>query len=145
MKAVSRAALGRLCFGAALLYATAAHGAGPDYYKPGTFPPEVTKEERAALLLFSTKYLPPPEYDYPNRRAVVVIEAKSQEDLKKLCRNPSNPKPMAGCADAGREEYCLIYHAPKEELALARVPLSIVLRHENAHCNGWPNDHPGVR
>ncbi len=46
-------------------------------------------------------------------------------------------KDVAGCAISEGND-CTIYLAMKTR----RAPIEAILRHEIAHCNGWPANHP---
>jgi hypothetical protein len=44
-----------------------------------------------------------------------------------------------------RLQQCAIVMAPDDVITKAGFPPALVLRHEIAHCNGWPADHRGAR
>jgi hypothetical protein len=72
---------------------------------------------------------PPARYDKPAFNVSVQYASKSQ--IKRYCGNPF----ALGCAYAHSKGCTII------------VPLdtgtgSMLYRHERAHCNGWPKNHP---
>lgn len=74
---------------------------------------------------------PPTRFDHPPKIPVKIVRA---EHIPKICRNPAQ---KIGCSFAGGPR-CVIYIARK----LPKDWYSGVLRHEKAHCNGWPGHHP---
>lgn len=90
---------------------------------------------QAAILL------PPAQYDH--EPAIPVIEQTlSWEDVQRVCRAQerfaelkrplSAGSGMLGCSLVKDGKCYIVYTG-----AIG------VLRHELAHCNGWPKDHPG--
>jgi hypothetical protein len=73
--------------------------------------------------------MPPPEYDHPNKN--IHIEWKLPEEVHTACHDEH----AAACAFTGVKP-CIIfaYHSYRDQ---------DVIRHEVAHCNGWPGDHRG--
>jgi hypothetical protein len=98
---------------------------------------ELTKAESAAVekraKRLGRRLMPPARYDYfnPNVRVVLMPAAEAHELCKKHVRN--NPAVMA-CALFGNP--CRIIMPKNFSLQAA------LLRHEMAHCNGWPSSHP---
>ena len=87
----------------------------------------------AANLAGCSLYLqPPPEYDYPHPGELTVQKADPHK-VHFLCQNPRS----SGCAYV-RPDHCLVIIAN-----IGRD--NELIRHEQAHCNGWPADHPGGR
>ncbi len=81
----------------------------------------------------------PERFDRPYDGAVIVMTvdrsnvwAECSDDGRHKVR-----KDAAGCAWV-EDETCFVYLAGKTR----RAPLDDILRHEIAHCNGWPADHP---
>ena len=50
-----------------------------------------------------------------------------------------------GCANYVSSSICAVTMASDEVIEAAGYTAEIVLRHEVAHCNGWPKDHAGSR
>jgi hypothetical protein len=87
--------------------------------------------------------IPPDEYDHPYKGKVTVQVFSDQKLLRAQCP----PSPFAyplGCARAAMD-VCYIALADVELLEKLKFPAEIVIRHERAHCNGWPPDHKGGR
>jgi hypothetical protein len=87
--------------------------------------------------------IPPPEYDHPYKGKITIQRFSDQKVLRAQC-SPSPFPYLLGCA---REAMgvCYIAMADDELLDKLNFPAEIVLRHERAHCNLWPNHHPGGR
>jgi hypothetical protein len=86
--------------------------------------------------------LPPPEYDRPYDGRVVIIRAKSAEELRQRCGTLSYVACARWTLRPDVPKTCIIVLAANAE---ATAPLEIITRHERAHCNGWPALHPGAR
>jgi hypothetical protein len=93
----------------------------------------------------------PPEYDKPYTGRVVINIARDMDEMAELC----SPNPLAsvalGCAfrysdaNTGLPRVCYIYIAPDSYIRTqygGRATREDVIRHEMAHCNGWPGTHP---
>jgi hypothetical protein len=82
---------------------------------------------------------PPPEYDRPYKGELIEIRA-DRERMDALC--PKGPLGWStnGCA-LGDRTRCVIVIATDDLLPWWR-PYREVRRHEIAHCNGWPANHP---
>lgn len=108
----------------------------------------------AALLLsgshtFADQVEPPARYDHWH--PALVIEEKNFFDVDPLCRGRfprSNFPPVTGsqrimgCADIGNGvEPCRIV-VPMIGGNVSAERQALIIRHERAHCNGWPADHP---
>jgi hypothetical protein len=88
--------------------------------------------------------VPPPEYDYPYKGELVVRHV-SQKEVREACPSAKYTLGVAlGCAHRWPTS-CHIILAPEADMKAAGYPPELVLRHEIAHCNGWPGDHPGAR
>lgn len=72
---------------------------------------------------------PPARYDKPVVNLSVQYASKSQ--IKRFCGNPF----ALGCAYA-HSKGCTIIVPPGTGKG------SMLYRHERAHCNGWPENHP---
>jgi hypothetical protein len=89
---------------------------------------------------------PPKEYDHPYTGPGVlrIIYAKSQDEVRQLCPRTVFPKAGAyGCAPSNYEG-CVVVIAPEADVKAVGLWMSLLIRHEIAHCNGWPGDHRGA-
>ena len=78
-------------------------------------------------------WYPPPMYDYPYVDGPVEIIASAQS-VRTFC-----PPFSQACMWGGR------FHGLKKcTIFLLEGYSPRSLRHEMAHCNGWPADHPGA-
>lgn len=97
---------------------------------------------------------PPPEYDTPfsGRK---IIENESYGDINKDPRNSLRATDQPGQMEQGfswtfHEDpndptspiVCHIVLPPTFDLG--KELSAAILQHENAHCNGWPETHPGA-
>ena len=90
----------------------------------------------------ATVLAPPPRYDHPYRDGPVIEKLLTLEETRKLC-TAIGVGQVDGCAafitllDGSKS--CLVVlpsgDAPDPDVDHYR-------RHEIAHCNGWPADHP---
>jgi hypothetical protein len=83
---------------------------------------------------------PPPEYDHGFVGVVTVTRVSDRGKMEEICRKPR----AIGCASHYTAGGCHIYVLDDETLSRLVVPIPYLLiyRHEIAHCNGWPADHP---
>jgi hypothetical protein len=86
--------------------------------------------------------LPPPEFDRPYTGKLTVLKEDNFVFIRHVCADVPN---AIACSFrtydsvSGETLSCLIMLGPgtwEDERAM---------RHEIAHCNGWPGDHPGGR
>jgi hypothetical protein len=88
---------------------------------------------------------PPVEYDHPYAGKLTVRLAKDQAEVRAWCPGAKwKTNVMLACAFPG-PEFCTIVMASAEVLWEQGFTPEIILRHETAHCNGWPADHKGAR
>lgn len=92
---------------------------------------------------------PPERYDraHPN----LVIVERNYREIDPLCREmfPRSRFPAAtethritGCADIGNgTRACRIFVPQAGEGVISADHRSAIIRHETAHCNGWPASH----
>jgi hypothetical protein len=84
---------------------------------------------------------PPARYDHPFAGSLTIVKfdkrSVSRECSKAFDGRKVRPD-AAGCAILISDTECVIYLATRTK----RAPLADILRHEIAHCNGWPGDHP---
>jgi hypothetical protein len=88
--------------------------------------------------------LPPEEFDHPFEGPVRIEEVRSQEEVRKSCRIPFGQITALGCAKVVWGT-CLIVKVSDEEIMSYSHHPDAFMRHEIAHCNGWPASHPGMR
>jgi hypothetical protein len=98
--------------------------------------------------------LPPVEYDKPFFGKYTEVRVGAAV-MAKVC--PKTPFPVTlGCAVSNlmrdSEERitvpaseCVVYIADDDILEKAGWSYDILMRHERAHCLGWPASHPGQR
>jgi len=108
----------------------------------------------AALLLLSSYAAagvtkPPKRYDHAYRGLIIVEKSYGGIDLFCRARFPgsrfraaSGKGRITGCAEIGNgRRPCRIY-VPKRGGVITDAYRTAVIRHERAHCNGWPSSHP---
>jgi hypothetical protein len=97
--------------------------------------------------------LPPIEYDKPFTGKYTEIRVGATV-MGYVC--PKTPFPVTlGCAVSNIKREgegivtpateCVVYIADDDILARAGWSYDILMRHERAHCHGWPQSHPGAR
>ena len=98
------------------------------------------------LALFATSasaqtyvIVPPPEYDRAYKGHLIISRIDSTPEVGRLC---GQTDPMISCSQP-RDNECDIIMATDDVIRTLGYSVDIVLRHEIAHCNGWPKDHPG--
>ena len=84
-------------------------------------------------------YIPPPEYDRAYKGHLIISRIDSTPEVGRLC---GQTDPMISCSRP-RDNECDIIMATDDVIRTLGYSVDIVLRHEIAHCNGWPKDHPG--
>jgi hypothetical protein len=89
------------------------------------------------------RVLPPVEYDHPYSGRLVKFRKNTIEDVRASCKTPLAMG--LGCAWLVSEGFCVIIMASDDVIEAAGHDPDVVLRHETAHCNGWPKEHPGTR
>jgi hypothetical protein len=90
------------------------------------------------------RLVPPPEYDRPFAAKVIVVPARDQDHVRELCPKAKFTGAALGCAHLTSSWDCRIVLAADSVIKAAGFPPELVKRHEIAHCNGWPADHPGA-
>jgi hypothetical protein len=106
-------------------------------YPPTHYPPPVTTTPTARVPL----HLPPVEYDHPYK-GKLTTETVTLEQLRSRCWNAIQTS--LGCAYQSANS-CHILLVDEEKIKAAGWTVELMLRHERAHCNGWPQAHPGKR
>jgi hypothetical protein len=97
--------------------------------------------ERARVRL-----MPPTEYDQPYSGSgdLRVTDAVSQDEVRGLCVGAAWPKVGALGCSMKKVWGCHVVLAPEADLKRVGLTRGLTLRHEIAHCNGWPGDHRGA-
>jgi hypothetical protein len=108
-------------------------------------PPNTRATSRPSTWNFH--YMPPPEYDHPFQGTTEIIYATDQAALKAACRlEKLNPEHIVlGCRHVvgTPPQACVILLPPQKDIEATGIPVAQIIRHEEAHCSGWPADHPG--
>lgn len=130
-------------------------GPGRTHYEPGYFLKFSEADARAFAALPDKALvpLPPPEYDKPYNGRLLVIDVETTAEFTGLCGiDPAFIYIASACAGIGltakkfgQNVDCVIVLAPETIFARIGATRTLALRHELAHCNGWPADHPGAR
>jgi hypothetical protein len=99
----------------------------------------------AATAAEGPRLIPPKEYDRPFSGTVIIVPARDQDHVRKLCpRAAFNPDFPALACTYREATVCRIVMAPDADIIKAGFPPALVKRHEIAHCNGWAADHWGA-
>lgn len=77
---------------------------------------------------------PPARYDHPFRGRLVINYV---DDIVRSCQAGNVFGRVVGCAYLGRGQ-CTILIAK----GVSEQMRQDLIRHETAHCNGWPANHP---
>jgi hypothetical protein len=97
---------------------------------------------------YKRELFPPAEYDHPYTGNLTVERVADPAAVLALCPNLKEP---VGCAQRAKDlSWCKVYvvsdafinKRPAEQRKLFGYSYENFLRHELAHCNGWPGDHP---
>jgi hypothetical protein len=92
---------------------------------------------------------PPAEYDHWH--PALIIEEQDYFDIDPICRGRfprSNFPPVTGsqrimgCADIGDGISPCRIVVPVAGGIISHEKRELIIRHERAHCNGWPAHHP---
>jgi hypothetical protein len=90
--------------------------------------------------------LPPPEYDIPYSGRLTITRLASQDEVRAACPAAKWPANVAlACNLRWGTTRCDVYIVADNVLNGYGIDYDSTLRHELAHCNGWPGDHPGAR
>jgi hypothetical protein len=100
---------------------------------------------RSTKLSSYAHYMPPREYDHMFKGGQTQVFYKSQADLRKICwLEKIHPDIFAlGCSFVTANNDCIIALAPWKDIEARGFSVADTVRHEEAHCNGWPKHHPG--
>jgi hypothetical protein len=84
------------------------------------------------ILTAAALYFPPARFDYPYKGELIVRWVNDQR-IREDCTDIS-------------EVACVTFHSPERCNVTFNVrymiDYDIIMRHEQGHCNGWPNNHP---
>jgi hypothetical protein len=93
------------------------------------------------ILELLAPVLPPPQYDHAFRGHMVAVVTEI-DDVQEICRALDVPiadgEVLLGCAQWS-PGLCLVVAASG---LTGGATTEDVIRHERAHCNGWPWGHP---
>jgi hypothetical protein len=94
-----------------------------------------------------TPLLPPEEYDHPYTGPSLKITVHTTEELREICyvykqQWPNMKSPPVACTDRWPDGRCHVHMNSPEVLKSLGTSWDVILRHEIAHCNGWPGDTP---
>ncbi len=86
--------------------------------------------------------IPPPEFDGPYKGELIITVVPTQEDVGRRCGGTQARR--LGCAfPSPWKDKCEILIVPDKAFKGLDYTKAEIMRHELAHCNGWPGDHPG--
>jgi hypothetical protein len=89
---------------------------------------------------------PPAHYDRPHPNLVILETGHA--DIRTMCnrlfgrRNFESSGRLHACAAVGDGRSPCMVVLPKAGEGISKRDRSALLRHERAHCNGWPGHHP---
>src|SRR5262245_12095540 len=88
---------------------------------------------------------PPAEYDHDYDGDLTIRIVDSFQELHALCKYGAQINPsLLGCSQRN-EKSCLIIMIRDDVLRRYGWSSGIVFQHERGHCNGWSQDHVGMR
>jgi hypothetical protein len=90
----------------------------------------------------TTPILPPPQYDY-KPQIPVIEQVLKYDDLQVICGMKSLTPLLPGQFYSGCSAVWLVKDGVKTCFVWRRPNDNYTRRHELAHCNGWPVNHPG--
>ena len=109
----------------------------------------VLKLRNAFAAEYKRVLFPPPQYDRPYTGTLTIERVADSAALLVQCPELKN---HAGCAKVAKDlSSCKVYIVSDEYInrrdsaekrKLFGYSYENFLRHELAHCNGWPGDHP---
>ena len=107
------------------------------------FLPIATHADDKLPTPFNSKPLPPVEYDRPYDGPGQMVILRVSDNAMSLC--PKTVFPVTLACTIKLANGCLVLMAKKETIEAVGWNEDIIKRHERAHCNGWPHEHPGAR
>ena len=115
-----------------------------------------TKAERDYVLSLRSKYVaahrrentPPSEYNRPYTGNLTIERVDDPAALLESGHCPDSKNPI-GCARWAKDlSWCRVYIVSdayikkhSDRMKILGASYESILRHEMAHCNGWPGDH----
>jgi hypothetical protein len=90
-------------------------------------------------------FMPPRQYDDRDYEGTLTIKRADKSQMDQWCPTPSAGMVSLGCVPYRSPSECRVVIAADDLLAAAKYSFAIVLKHELAHCLGWPSSHPGAR
>ena len=92
-------------------------------------------------------WIPPEQYDKPFTAGPVIVVRGDEKLMSQMCPKTAFPITL-GChvklGSTTPNPVCFLVIAKDEILAAQGWNYGQLRRHERAHCNGWPADHPGM-
>jgi hypothetical protein len=82
---------------------------------------------------------PPAQYDKPYDGELEIRRFSTEEELRQACHDSS----IIVCTARTSDGHCHMFIMTDDLLKVKGFNYALALRHELAHCNGWPKDHPG--
>jgi hypothetical protein len=112
--------------------------------RPSPDPYKEAEEER----LIPGMWMPPAEFDTPYTGELTILRMATEQDIRDACPDTDWEKSFQGRSTActrvaSPRKQCWILIASDQALKARHQNYAAVLRHELAHCNGWPTDHKG--
>jgi hypothetical protein len=92
------------------------------------------------------RIVPPSEYDHPyHGGTLVTTKVRDQDEVRRLCPGAQFTMGVALACSYPIVGGCMVVVAPEADIKAFSMELNLVMRHEVAHCNGWPADHRDAR
>lgn len=95
--------------------------------------------------MYGENLIPPSRYDHAYDGEVIVSQISTEPRLREICQHFGVPlrstSVVLACAFVHRDR-CYIFSVPEKDLETWGASVKMVLKHERAHCNGWPANHP---
>jgi hypothetical protein len=87
--------------------------------------------------------IPPPEFDVPYKGELTITVLPTQEEVGRRCNtNPPQARRLGCAASSAWRDKCEILIVADKVFKGLDYTKAEIMRHELAHCNGWPGDHP---
>ena len=97
---------------------------------------------RSAQALSPGEHLtifPPAQYDKPYDGELEIRRFSTEEELRRACHDSS----IIVCTARTSNRHCHLFIVTDDILKAKGFNYALALRHELAHCNGWPKNHEG--
>lgn len=115
----------------------------PPVYPPVASVPPVTKTIPRSTNVPHYHTIPPAEYDHHYNGDLTINVTDSAAAMEAWCTGHSGQTTMACTRMAGTR--CIVLMRNDAFIKAFGWTSGLILRHELAHCNGWPADHPGLQ